>query len=79
MTPLQQTAFENIVAEEEFAQNEQFLLLPQCFPLSIIGYPFNYKDFLFLTKYVQSRLFQNCHIRARVKSEGIMAKDKFFP
>ena len=25
--------FENIVAKEEIAQNVQFLLLPQCFPL----------------------------------------------
>ena len=33
--------FENIVTKEEVAQNKQFLLLPQCFPLL-----FNYKDFL---------------------------------
>ena len=26
--------FENIVTKEEIAQNVQFLLLPQCFPLS---------------------------------------------
>ena len=30
--------FENIVTKEEIAQNEQFLLLPQCFPLLVIGY-----------------------------------------
>ena len=35
--------FENIVTKEGIAQNEQFLLLPQCFPLLVIGYPFNYK------------------------------------
>ena len=53
--------FENsyIVAKEEIAQNKQFLLLPQCFPLLVIGYP--------LTKYVQSRLLQNCPMRERVK------------
>ena len=42
--------FENIVTKEEIAQNEQFLLLPQCFPLLVIGYPFNYRDFLFFEK-----------------------------
>ena len=30
--------FENIVTKEEIAQNEQFLLLPQHFPLLVIGY-----------------------------------------
>ena len=61
--------FENIVTKEEIAQNEQFLLLPLCFPLLVIGYPFNYRDFLFfLTKYVKSGLLQNCRIRERVKS-----------
>ena len=43
-------AFENIATKEEIAQNEQFLLLPQCFPLLVIGYPFNYRDFLFFDK-----------------------------
>ena len=42
--------FENIVTKEEIAQNEQFLLLTQCFPLLVIGYPFNYQDFLFFDK-----------------------------
>ena len=40
---------EIIVAKEEIA-NEQFLLLPQCFPLLVIGYPFNYRDVLFFDK-----------------------------
>ena len=39
-----------IVTKEEIAQNERFLLLPLCFPLWIIGYPFNYRDFLFFDK-----------------------------
>ena len=39
--------FENTVTKEEIAQNEQFLLLPQCFPLLVISYPFNYRDFQF--------------------------------
>ena len=42
--------FENIVRKEEIAQNVQFLLLPQCFPLLVIGYPFNYRDFLLFYK-----------------------------
>ena len=42
--------FENIVTKEEIAQNLQFLLLPQCFPLLVISYPFNYRDFLFFNK-----------------------------
>ena len=42
--------FENIVTKEDIAQNKQFLLLPQCFPLLVIGYPFNYRDFLSFDK-----------------------------
>ena len=42
--------FENIVTKEEIAQNMQFLLLPQCFPLFVMGYPFNYGDFLCFDK-----------------------------
>ena len=37
--------FENIVTKEEIAQNKQFLLLPQCFPLLVIGCLFNIRDF----------------------------------
>ena len=42
--------FENIVTKVKIAHNEQHLLLPQCFPLLVIGYPFNYRDFLFVDK-----------------------------
>ena len=42
--------FENIVTKEEIAQNVQFLLLPQCFLLLVIGYQFNYGDFLCFDK-----------------------------
>ena len=42
--------FENIVTKEEIAQNKQFLFLPQSFPLLVIGYPFIYRDFLFVDK-----------------------------
>ena len=42
--------FENIVTKKEIAQNEQFLLLTQCCPLLVIGYPFKYRDFLFFDK-----------------------------
>ena len=38
------------MTKEEIAQNEQFLLLPQCFPLLVIGYPFNDRDFPFFDK-----------------------------
>ena len=38
--------FLKTVTKEEIAQNEQFLLLPQRFPLLVLGYPFNYRDFL---------------------------------
>ena len=38
------------MTKEEIAQNVQFLLLPQCFPLLVIGYPFNYGDFIFFGK-----------------------------
>ena len=38
------------MTKKEIAQNEQFLLLPQCFPLLVIGYPFNYRDFHFFDK-----------------------------
>ena len=48
------------MTKEEIAQNKQFILLPQCFPLLVIGYPF-------FTKYVQSRLLQNCCMSERVK------------
>ena len=37
MAHQQQTAFENIVGKGEIARNEQFLLFPQCFPLSQIA------------------------------------------
>ena len=47
------------MTKEEIAQNEQFLLLLQCFPLFVIGYPFNYRDFLFSD---QSCLLQICFV-----------------
>ena len=45
LTPLQQTTFENIVTKEEIAQNEQFLLLPQCFQFCFSKYTLIYRDF----------------------------------
>ena len=63
LTPLSsRRLFENIVTKEEIAQNKQFLLLPQCFPLI---HPIK-EIFHFLTKYVQSRLLQNLRMRERV-------------
>ena len=38
------------MTKEVIAQNEQFLPLPQCFPLLVIGCPLNYRDFLFFDK-----------------------------
>ena len=38
------------MTKEEIAQNEQFPILPQYFPLLVIGYPFNYKDYLCFDK-----------------------------
>ena len=38
------------MTKEEIAQNVQFLLLTQCFPLLVIGYPFNHGDFLIFDK-----------------------------
>ena len=45
---LQQETFENIVAKEEPAPNEQFLLLPQCFQIYLIFFSFTYKKFQYL-------------------------------
>ena len=59
--------FENIVTKEEIAQIEKFLLLQQCFPLLVIDNHSIIMIFHFLTKYVQSRLLQNCCMRERVK------------
>ena len=71
-THLQQTTFKNIMTKEEIAHNEQFLLLPQSCPLLVIGYPFNYRDFLYsLTNCVQSRLLQISCMRRRVKLNEI--------
>ena len=42
--------FLKTVTKEEIAQNEQILLLPQCFLLLVIGYPFSYRDFPFFDK-----------------------------
>ena len=52
----QQTAFENIVDEEEIARNEQFLLFPQCFLLNQIIIP---HLFIFLTSYFYLLLNRN--------------------
>ena len=51
------------MTKEEIAQNVQFLLLPQCFPLFV-----EMEIFYVLTKQVQSRLLQNCRMRERVNT-----------
>ena len=45
--PPKQTTFENNLAKEEIAHDEQFLLFPQFFQLLVIDYPFNYKFSIF--------------------------------
>ena len=40
---------ESMVAKRKLTCDQQFLL-PQCFQLFVIGYPFNYKDFLCFDK-----------------------------
>ena len=48
--PLQQTAFLKHSDKRRIAKNNQFLLLPQCLLLLVIGYPFSYRDFPFFEK-----------------------------
>ena len=59
--------FENIVTKEEIAQNEQFLRLPQCFPVLVISYPFNYRDFLLFDKICSMSSAAELSYRERVK------------
>ena len=61
MNYLQQMNFENIVAEEEFAHKERYLLLPQCFQLLFNNDTFIYGYFLYfyLDKF-KSRLLGSC-------------------
>ena len=62
---VQQTTFENIMAKEEISQNEQFLLLPQCFQCEIF-FTFLYLGFQFLYLGFQSRLLQICCMWERI-------------
>ena len=57
---------ENIVSKEEIAQNEQFLLLPQYFPILVRRFHSIIEIFYFLNKYGKSRLLQNCRMWERV-------------
>ena len=68
LTPLQQTTFWKHSDKRRNCSNEQFLLLPQCFPLLVIDYPFNYRDFPFFDKISSSRLLRKCFMRERVKN-----------
>ena len=61
--------FENIVTKEEIAQIEQFLLLP-VFPLLVISYPFNYRDFplfykIFSKSYAAELFYEGKSYKAR--------------
>ena len=59
--------YTNVVTKEEFSQNEQCFLLPQCFPLLVIGYPFNSRDCPIIDKICSKCLLQNCRMRERIK------------
>ena len=69
--------FENIVTKEEIAQNEQFLLLPQCFLLLVIGYPFNYRDFLCFDKICSKSSAAELSYEGNRK--GLITRFKAFP
>ena len=47
---MKQMTFENILAKEEIAHDEQFLLLPQCLPFLVIDYQFKFRVLPFLDK-----------------------------
>ena len=77
LTNLQQATFENIVAKREncssfidlfhfFAQMVSKLSAPDFLYVGKGSIQLQ-RFFYFLTKYVQSRLLQNCHMRKRVK------------
>ena len=62
-TPPQQTTFENFVTKGGIAQNEQFLLLPQCFQL----YIFCPEDLSHLLQFFVSGKGLMKHIRTTVE------------
>ena len=57
------------LTKEEIAKNKQILLLPQFFLFQSQVIHSIIEIFYFLTKYVQSRLLQNCCIREMVNSQ----------
>ena len=65
------------MTKEEIAQNEKFLLLPQCFPILVIGYyTFNYRDFLFFDKICLKLSAADCRLREQVKDpNGYFTED----
>ena len=56
------TTFENNVAKEEIADDEQFLFRPQCFQLYSIVLHLFIEIFHILSRWFQSRLLQICCI-----------------
>ena len=64
---LQQTTFENIVTIAGMTHNEQFLYLPQCFPLSSNIILSCLEIFTFLSRCLYDRLLQFCHYWERVR------------
>ena len=66
--------FENIVIKEEIAQNEQFLFFPLCFPLLVIGCPFNYRDFFIFLQ----NMFKVACCRIIVWGKGLNILSNYF-
>ena len=57
------------MTKEEIAQNKQFLLLPQCFPLLVIGYPFKYREFLLFVNICSKLSAAELSYEEKVKEE----------
>ena len=66
--PLQQTTFEKIVTKVDIAQNEQFILLLQCFQLFSVIIPTFIELFRDISSF-QSQLLQICCMFERVNTE----------
>ena len=70
-TPLQQTNFENIVAIEKIAHDEQFLLLPQCFQLfCVIIHPIKSRFVVYGKGLIINTSLLNNHMRKSNPAPG---------
>ena len=71
LTPLQQTTFWK---HSNKKRHKQFFLLPQCFTLLVIGYPFNYRDFSIFWQ----NMFKVICCRIAVRGTGLRHNCTFF-